>query len=480
MQAGNLFVAPGQCAEFGPPGAQMLAQAGPLGMFGQTPLQGFTPGLEAVQGRLPGLHPLLAQLCALPELVEDAFGQGLQVMTGNPQFAFTLVQLLLRPLPVAMQGQQLAGRLAGGQTRELRPCLLQGCARCMALLLGGLPASQGLVQLVAPLPLALQLGLADLQLLLFARQGRGLLLQGGAGLVGQEFHAFGAGAQLVQAGLHLASAFEHTLGDTPVDFSAGQLLQQLRALVGVGFEEGREAALGQQHGLGETLEVEAGQAFGELELVVDLVGKDFPVQHPGQLHPGRLQAAVGLVAGAALAPEGAVGHALHFELHLGQAVGAVPGHQLVDAGGHRAHARRAVVERQADGVQQGGLAGAGGAGDGEEAVTGEGLAGEVDLPLALQRIEVLQAQAEDLHAGSSRSSASTSRCSPWRPRRRSSSSSSLARRLSNTSSGFSSSRVSRASRARPGWAPPRSRRMRSTSTGRPSQRVARRACRSFR
>ncbi|MDT4819494.1 hypothetical protein FQZ97_526110 [compost metagenome] len=480
LQAGKLFLAPGQHAEFGPPGAQVLAQAGPLWMFSQAPLQGFTLGLEAVQGRLAGLCPLFAQLCALPELVEDALGEVLQVVAGDPQFAFTLVQLLLRPLPVAMQRQQLAGRLAGRQTGKLRLCLFQGCARCLALPFGGLLAGQCLVQFVAPLALALQVGLARLQLLFFACQGCGFLQQGGAGLVIQEFHAFGTGAQLVQPCLHLAGAFEHPLGDASVDFSAGQFLQQLRALVGVGLEEGGKAALGQQHGLGETLEVEAAQAFGEPELVVDLVGEDFPVQHAGQLHLGRLQAAVGLVTGAALAPEGAVGHALHFELHLRQAVGGVPGHQLVDAGGHRTHARRAVVEGQADGIEQGGLAGAGGAGDGEQAVAGEGFAGEVDLPLALQRVEVLQAQAEDLHAGSSRSSASTSRCSPWRPRRRSSSSSSLARRLSNTSSGFSSSRVSRASRASPGWAPPRSRRMRSTSTGRPSQRLARRACRSFR
>ncbi|MNT39917.1 hypothetical protein D3C72_1762030 [compost metagenome] len=74
LQAGKLFLAPGQHAEFGPPGAQVLAQAGPLWMFSQAPLQGFTLGLEAVQGRLAGLCPLFAQLCALPELVEDTLG----------------------------------------------------------------------------------------------------------------------------------------------------------------------------------------------------------------------------------------------------------------------------------------------------------------------------------------------------------------------------------------------------------------------
>ena len=39
--------APGQDAEFRLPGPQILAQAGPLRLLGQTPLQGFSLVLEA-------------------------------------------------------------------------------------------------------------------------------------------------------------------------------------------------------------------------------------------------------------------------------------------------------------------------------------------------------------------------------------------------------------------------------------------------
>ena len=154
--------------------------------------------------------------------------------------------------------------------------------------------------------------------------------------------------------------------------------------------------MSQQHGLGETLEIQAGKAFGLAQFLVDLVGDNRSV-HRCQLDLGWLQLAVGLVAGAALAPEGAVSATLDLELNLGQTVGRVPGHQLVAAGGQRTHPRCAVVQRQADGIEQGGLAGTGGPGNGEQAIVLERLGGEVDLPLTLQRVEILQAQAEDLH-----------------------------------------------------------------------------------
>jgi hypothetical protein len=51
-----------------------------------------------------------------------------------------------------------------------------------------------------------------------------------------------------------------------------------------------------------------------------------------------------------------------------------------------------VVQRQADGVEQGGFARARGAGDGKQAVVGKGGFSEVDKPLAFEGVEVFQAQ----------------------------------------------------------------------------------------
>ena len=211
---------------------------------------------------------------------------------------------------------------------------------------------------------------------------------------------------MIEGDFHLTGLLKHPLGNLPVDIGTGQLFQQLGALIGVGLKKGSKAALGQQHGLGKTLEIETREAFGLAQLLVDLVSDDLPVSS-GQLDLGRLQRTIGLVAGAALAPEGAVGNAFDLEFDLGQAVGGVPAHQLIGTGRHRAHARRAVVQRQADGVEQRGLARPGRPGDGEQTVVLERLGGEIDLPLAFQRIKVFQAQAKDLHASPSRSSLTT-------------------------------------------------------------------------
>ncbi len=266
--------------------------------------------------------------------------------------------------------------------------------------------SLDLAQFLAPAALALQLGLLGAQGGFINSQLLGLRLQLGALFVAEQLDPFGAGAQLVKADLHLAGLLEHPLRNLPVDLGAGQLFQQLGALVGVGLEKSGETALGQQHGFGKALEIQAGEALGLAQLLVDLVGDDLPVCR-GQFDLGRLQRAIGLVAGAALAPEGAVANALDLEFDLGQAVGGVPGHQLVGAGRDRTHARRAVIQRQADGIEQRGLARAGWPGNGEQAVVLERLGGEIDLPLAFQRIEVFQAQAQDFHASPSRSSLTT-------------------------------------------------------------------------
>src|SRR3990167_1637666 len=385
---------------------QLLTEPSVWRLLGRGGLQMLALRGQLIVSVLPLAKQLLAVLVSLPQTLADALRGLLLRDLGLLQGLFSLAHGLLRLLPVAMNRLQFCRRLAGGQLRQLClgglpfvPGTLLGQRRAVLLALR-------LAQVIAPLALALQFGLLGIQAGVFGAQALGFELQLTTLLITQQLDACGARAQLVEGDLDLAGLFEHALGNLPVDIGAGQFLQQLGALVGARLEEGGETALGQQHGLGETLEIQAGEALGLAQLLVDLVGEDGAIGRR-QFHLGRLQRTLGLVAGAALAREGAVARALDLEFDLGQAIAGVPGHQFVGAGRHAAHARRAVVQGQADGIEQGGLAGSGRPGDGEQAVVLERLGGEIDLPFALQRVEVLQAQAEDLHASPSRSSPTT-------------------------------------------------------------------------
>ena len=254
--------------------------------------------------------------------------------------------------------------------------------RCLLL-----PALQRLQCAVAGLHLA-HLGL---QLVCFGLQLLALLL-------GQQLHAIGMGLVFLQRLACIACAFEHGLRNLAVDVGAGEFFQQLGAFVGAGLQKGRKAALGQQHGFGKARKVQPGDLGHLLELFTAVVAEDMAVGHSRQFNLGGLQCTAGLVAGAALAPEGAVGHAFDFELHLGQTVGGVPRHQIIAAGADGGKARRLVVERQADGIEQRGFARPCGASDGKQAVARKGGGAEIDFPFALERVEILEAQLEDFHA----------------------------------------------------------------------------------
>ena len=60
-----------------------------------------------------------------------------------------------------------------------------------------------------------------------------------------------------------------------------------------------------------------------------------------------------------------------------------------------------MIERQANGIEQRGFPGPGGAGNGEQAIAGERLGGKVYLPFPFQGVEVFQTQAENFHASDS-------------------------------------------------------------------------------
>ena len=213
-------------------------------------------------------------------------------------------------------------------------------------------------------------------------------VHGGALFVAQQFHTVSAGLELVELLFGRTGLFKHLARDVAVNLGAGQFLQQLGAVVGAGVQKGGKTALGQQHGLGEAGKVQARNGGHAPELVHALAAQNGafaggPV-HTGQLHFGRLQRAVHLVTRAALAPEGAVHRAFHLKLHLGQAVHRVARHDVVGGCRDAFQARGLVVQRQANGVQQGRFARAGGAGDGKQAVVGKGRLGEVNAPLPFE------------------------------------------------------------------------------------------------
>src|SRR5690606_21972148 len=160
----------------------------------------------------------------------------------------------------------------------------------------------------------------------------------------------------------------HAHGYLAVDTGAGDLFENGRTLVRGGLQEGGEAALGQHHGAGETFEIHAG---GQLHLLGDpaqLRFDDPAAVGLGYLVFRRLQGAVDTPARPALAPVAAVAAARRLEGHFGEAFPGLAGHDLVAAVGHPAQTRGAAVQRQTDGVEQGGLARAGRPGDGKDAV----------------------------------------------------------------------------------------------------------------
>ncbi|MNM74800.1 hypothetical protein D3C81_865650 [compost metagenome] len=200
--------------------------------------------------------------------------------------------------------------------------------------------------------------------------------------------------------------------EASVERGVGEFFQQFAAVVVVGLEERAELALRQHHRAGELFEIQPQRGF-ELSLVFAfLAGEQLILIDVTQALAAGLQLAGGLVPGAIGFPAGAVTAAvdsdeIHFRIaftraateqgtrvagsdfaigvrHLGIAAGVV-------------QARYGAKQRQAQGIEQGAFAGAGGAGDGEQSGTGQGFGGEVDFKWPGQGGEVFQADREDFH-----------------------------------------------------------------------------------
>ena len=378
------------------PGAQLLAQVGVLRVGAAKVVQLLALGLRLRQLRLRGHGNALGQRVGAVVLLVVrgvlALGGGAQ----GGQRGLALRAGGLRLLQGEVQRLQLLRGLALQQAVQLwRASLLGGLGLC-ALGLGGLHVERALGHVVLPLALrqrglvgALQRGQLGAQALNVALHGRALL---GA----EQGHAGGLGFELVKLLLGFAGLLKHFFGDFAVDLGAGEFFQQFGALVGAGVQKGGKTALRQQHGFGEARKVQPRDGLNAFELVVGL-GAENLARAGGEFDLGGLQGAVDFVAGAALAPEGAVDGAFDLKRHLRQAVGGVAGHDVVGRGRDAFEARGLVVQRQANGVQQGRFAGAGGAGDGEQAVVHKRRLGEVHRPLAFERVEVFEAQGEDFH-----------------------------------------------------------------------------------
>ena len=185
--------------------------------------------------------------------------------------------------------------------------------------------------------------------------------------------------------------------DLAVDLRPRDPLQDRGPIVRRRLEERGEAALGQQHGAGETVEIYAS-------------GRIDPFGHPsdvglevragvgvGDLVFRGLKLSVWPLACPALASVAPVLHGLGFEGHFGAALPGPVGQDLVPALDDLGQTRPPPVEGKANGVEDRGLPRFGGAGDGEDPVRGEVGVRQVDLPFPGQRFQILETDLQNFH-----------------------------------------------------------------------------------
>ena len=197
----------------------------------------------------------------------------------------------------------------------------------------------------------------------------------------------------------LPPAFVDLHGDVAVNLRARDLLQDGGPFVRGRLQEGGEASLGQEHGPGEPVEIHSG---GFLDLpghTPDLGLEESARLAVGDLVLRGLEFAVRLFPRPALAPVAPEAPRPGPEGHFGKALPRLAGHDLVAAFRHPVQPRGPPVEGQTDGVQDGGLSGAGGPRDGEDAVGREGGVGQVDFPFPHQGVQVSKPYFLNSHDG---------------------------------------------------------------------------------
>jgi hypothetical protein len=228
--------------------------------------------------------------------------------------------------------------------------------------------------------------------------------------------------ELGEAVALVARTLEHRNRDRLERVGARERLQQLRALVLVCLQERGELVLRQQHRARELCEVEADARLDRLQHLGLEVPDGDAVVATCERHLDLLQLPVGTVAGTPDAPARAVrdaivAHELHHRLRLrrppAQQVSSVLGREgdvscIRQAAAHtrRAEARRVVVQREAQGIQQRALAGTRGAADREQPGIAQGRQAEVHREGLGERGEIAPGDGEDLHASCFRATAS--------------------------------------------------------------------------
>ncbi|MNO94127.1 hypothetical protein D3C76_857400 [compost metagenome] len=245
-------------------------------------------------------------------------------------------------------------------------------------------------------PGMLQLKLLELRLLMSKLLLRGVeaLIELGTGLRRQWRDAAGLVLQLFVGLTGFLGLVEGPTAQAGVERGVGEFFQQFAAVVVIGLEEGAELALRQQHGPGELFEIQAQCGF-ELGLVFTfLAGQQLILIEVAQALAAGLQFATGLFPGAIGFPACAITAAVDADkIHFGITFASAAAQQGARVAGadfaigvrHLGVApgvvqpRHGTEQGQAQRVEQGALAGAGGAGDGEQSGTGQGFGGEVDF-----------------------------------------------------------------------------------------------------
>lgn len=202
-----------------------------------------------------------------------------------------------------------------------------------------------------------------------------------------------------------------TDGDLTVDLHPHDLLQDRGPIVRCRLEERGEAALGQQHGAGETVEIHASGRLDPFGHPSDVGLEDRVGVGVGDLVFRGLELSVRPFACSALAPVAPVPPGLGLEGHLGAALPGPAGQDLVPALGDLGQMRRPPVEGKANGVEDRGLPHPGGAGDGEDPVRGEVGVRQIDLPFLGQRVQILETDLQNFHRSAPYSAI---RLSSWR------------------------------------------------------------------